>query len=154
MTYEIEIELADVVGPTVDLDWETEAVDTVVNAVLRHREKLDVNRLLAEHHAIAHIWDVSHVEDQRPDLTIEQAWEVLQECDRSWDRLNDPMLETIRHVAENLFPNPRGKAALRATLRRIERQIESLPEDECTDPAAYGSVGAQLDDIATLVKGA
>ncbi len=155
MSYKIEIELADVVGPTLDLTAETEeAVDTIIHAVLRHRETINVHQLLAEHHAIAQVWDISHIRDQRPDLTDEQAWGVLQECDRSWDRLSDPMLATIRQVAKTLFPNPRGKAALRATLQRIERQIEALPEDECTDPAAYGSVGAELDTVETLAKGA
>jgi hypothetical protein len=155
MTYEINIQLADLVGRTLDIAAETEeAIDNVIYTVLHHHETIDVNQLLAEHHAIAQVWDVSHIRDQRPDLTDEQAWEVLQECDRSWDRLSDPMLATIRQVAKNLFPNPRGKAALRATLRRIERQIEALPEDECTDPAAYGSVGVELDTLETLTKGA
>jgi|GEM_PF-3454351 len=156
MTYEIESELADVVGVRLeDLASEIEeAVDTVVHAILHHRERIDIGQLIAEHSAIALVWDAAHVRDQRPDLTNEQAWEVLQECERSWDRLNDPMLETIRQVAENLFPNPRGKAALRATLKRIERQIEALPEVECTDPAGYGCVGAELDAVATSVKGA
>ena len=63
------------------------------------------------------------------------------------------MRETIRHVAEDMFPKLKGKARLRAKLAQILSKIEGLPEDECTDPAAYGFVGAELDNVTTLVKG-
>ncbi len=78
-------------------------------------QDVDIDELLAEHQAIAIIWDIQHVKDQRPDMDDEQAWEVLQECQQCHDRLNDPMLETIRQVAERLYPQQRlerrGKAA-------------------------------------------
>jgi hypothetical protein len=115
---------------------------------------VDIDELLAGHHAIPIVWDIDHVIDQRPDLNHEQAWEVLQECQRCWERLNDPMLEIIRQLADDLFPKLTGKAALRARLAQIGKRIEALPEDGCTDPAAYGSVSAELDSVATLVKGA
>ena len=159
MTYELEIELSEPLE---------EAIDNIVGEVeealenirkyhcprLTHQIDVDIDELLAGHHAIGIVWDIEHVKDQRPDLTDSQAWEVLQECQSCWERLNDPMLETIPQVADNLFPKLKGKAALRAQLAQIERQIEALPEDECTDPAAYGSVSAELDTVATLVKGA
>ena len=51
---------------------------------------------------------------------------------------------------------PRVAVSIAHRLSRAEakRRIETLPEDECTDPAAYGSVGAELDTVATIVKGA
>jgi hypothetical protein len=155
MTYKIKITLADIIGPDVNLFWgeNEDAVNIFVHNILRRSVMIDIDQLLLDRQAIALIWEVTHVQDQRPDLSEEQAWEVLQECDRSWDRLNDPMLARISQVAENLFPNPPGKAALQATLRRLERQIEALPEDERTDPAAYGCIGAELDHLATLAKG-
>ena len=64
----------------------------------------DLDDLLANQRAIAIVWDIQHVKDQRPDLGDEQAWEVLQECQQCHERLNDPMLETIRQVADNLYP--------------------------------------------------
>ena len=67
----------------------------------------DLDEVLAEKNAIAIVWDLQHVKDQRPDLRDEQAWEVLQECQKSHERLNDPMLETIRQVADKLYPPPR-----------------------------------------------
>jgi hypothetical protein len=114
--------------------------------------EFDIYELLDEQHAIALIWDTSHVKDQRPDLTEEQAWEVLQECQSSWDRLNDPMLETIHQVAENLYPT--GKEALRRRIRSLLSQVESLPERESDNPAAYGEVAAKLDALDTAAKGA
>jgi len=159
MTYALNIELTGPLEDAIDdvLNEMEEAIDNIRKfrpERVMHQADVDIGELLAEHHAIPIVWDSQHVRDQRPDLTDEQAWEVLQECQRSWERLNDPMLETIRQVADNLFPQLKGKAALRASLARIERRIEALPEDECTDPAAYGSVAAELDTVATLVKGA
>jgi len=159
MTYTLDIELNDPLEAALDdiIGEVEEAVENIRKyhePRLMHQVDVDIDELLAEHQAIGIVWDVQHVKDQRPDLTDVQAWDVLQECQRSWERLNDPILETIRQVADNLFPKLRGKAALRAQLGRIGMRIEALPEDECTDPAAYGSVGAEIDSVATLVKGA
>jgi hypothetical protein len=148
MTYVIEIELAEVVGP--DLKKLTSEIET---AILRHRETVDIDDLLEISQAIAIVWDISHVLDQRPDLTDDQAWEVLIECQSSWDRLNDPMLETIRHVAGNLFPVRSGKAVLLKELEQIKKRIDALPDDELADPAAYGSVAVAIDDLQTAVEG-
>lgn len=159
MTYSLDIELSDPLEAAID-DITDEVADAIENIRkfrfhrVIHTAEIDIDELLAEHQAIGIVWDIQHVKDHRPDLTDEQAWEVLQECQRSWERLNDPMLEAIRQIAGDLFPQLKGKAALRAYLARIERRIEALPEDECTDPAGYGSVGAELDTVATIVKGA
>ncbi len=148
MSYKITIQLADVVGPRLnELSTEIEA------AILQHREAIDIDDLLEVHEAIAIVWDVTHVLDQRPNLTEDQAWEVLVECQRSWDRLNDPMVETIRQVADNLFRPKSDKAALLEEIERIKKRIESLPENELTDPAAYGSVAVAIDDLQASVGG-
>jgi hypothetical protein len=117
-----------------------------------HEFDIDMDEMLADNLAIGIVWDIGHVKDQRPDLTDEQAWEVLQECQSSWDRLNDPMLETIRQVAENLHPT--GKEALRRRIRALLSEVESLPERECDNPAAYGEAAAKLDALNTVAKGA
>jgi hypothetical protein len=115
---------------------------------------LDIDDLLADRWLIAIIWNVQLVLDERPDLTDDQAWTVLQGCQPHFEEATDPMRATIRQVAGELFPKPQGKEALRAVLARIERQIEALPESELTNPAEYGSVGAALDAIEAIVKGA
>jgi len=159
MTYVLDIELNEPLEAAID-DIIGEVEEAIEN-IRKYREPrlihpvdVDIGELLAEHQAIGIVWDIEHVKDQRPDLGDHQAWEVLQECQGCWERLNDPMLETIRQVADNLFPKLKGKAALRAYLARIERRIEALPEDDYSDPAAQGSVAAELDIVATIVKGA
>lgn len=159
MNYPLDIELNDPLEAAIDdiIGEVEEAIENIPRyrePRLMHQVDVDIDELLADHFAIGIIWDVHHVMDQRPDLNHEQAWKVMQQCQDAWERLNDPMLETIRQQAEDLFPKLKGKAGLRAQLARIERRIEALPEDECTDPAAYGSVSAELDTVATLVKGA
>ena len=159
MTYSFDIELNEPLEAALDdiIGEVEEAIENIRKyhePRLMHQVDVDIGELLAEHQAIGIVWDIHHVRDQRPDLSDRQAWEVLQECQGCWERLNDPMLETIRQEAGGLFPKLKGKAALRAHLARIEKRIEALPEDECTDPAAYGSVSAELDTIATLLKGA
>jgi hypothetical protein len=159
MNYSLDIELNDPLEAALD-DLILEVEEAIGNIrkshepLLIHQVDVDIDELLENHHAIGIVWDVHHVIDQRPDLNHQQVWEVLQQCQNGWERLNDPMLETIRQQADDLFPKLKGKAALRAQLARIERRIEALPDDECTDPAAYGSVSAELDAVSTLVKGA
>ena len=114
-----------------------------------HDVDVDIHDLLADHQAIAIVWDISHVKDQRPDLTEEQAWQVLQAIEH--DRFNDPMLETIRHVADNLYPI--GKESLRRRIKSLLGEVEALPDREADDPAAYGEAAAKLDAIEMNVKG-
>jgi len=157
MTYALDIELNDPLEDAIDgiiaeVEQTIENIRRYHEPRLMHTVDVDIGELLAEHHAIGIVWDIEHVKDQRPDLNHEQAWEVLQECQCCWERLNDPMLEAMRQIADNKFPKLKGKAALRAQLARIEKRIEALPEDECTDPAAYGSVSAALDAVATLAE--
>ena len=116
-----------------------------------HEFDINIDEFLTENQAIGIIWDTSHVKNRRPDLTDEQAWEVLQECRNSWDRLNDPMLETICHLAENLYPT--GKEALRRRIRSLLSEVESLPARESDNPAAYGEVAAKLDALNSSAKG-
>jgi hypothetical protein len=120
------------------------------NCIPEERE-FDIDDLLADQHAIAIVWDIQHVKDQCPELTDEQAWEVLQECQQNWERLSDPMLEMIRQVAENLYPS--SKEALRRRVRSLLSALESLPERELDNPAGYGEVAAKLDTLEAQAKG-
>lgn len=155
MTYELDIELDDPLEAAFD-DIVGEVEEAIENIRKYHKPHLvhtvdvDVHDLLADHQAIAIVWDVSHVKDQRPDLSEEQAWQVLQAVEH--DRLNDPMLETIRHVADNLYPI--GKESLRRRVKTLLGEIDALPDREADDPAAYGETAAKLDAIEMNVKGA
>ena len=46
---------------------------------------IDVHALLAPRRQIASIWSIGDVQEVRPDLTDDQAWEVLQQVERAHD---------------------------------------------------------------------
>ncbi len=125
MTYEIEIKLADVVGPTLkDLTGKTQAaVDTVINSVLCHRETIDVVRLLAEHRAIAQIWDADMLLSHYPHLTREQAWEVLQACDRTYRAEIGLTWADVDEVVDELHPDT---VDLDLNSKRVARCADAL----------------------------
>ena len=47
--------------------------------------EIDVHVLLAPRRQIASIWSIEDVQEVRPDLTDDQAWEVLQQVERAHD---------------------------------------------------------------------
>src|SRR4051794_13600103 len=93
----VETALDEIIG---EIEKAVENVRKYPPDCLMYQIDVDIDELLAEHKAIGIVWDIQHVKEQRPDLTDEQAWEVLKECERCWDRSNDPMLDTIRKEAE------------------------------------------------------
>jgi len=115
--------------------------------------EIDLEQLLAEKHMIGVSWNVRLVLDERPDLTDEQAWKVLQACQPQFEEVTDAMVQIVRDTASHFFPAPRGKDALRAYLTRIGEQIEALPECERTDPVGFRRLAGVLDAIHTSLKG-
>ena len=157
MTYTLEIDLADILERKYPHGFHAPA-DIEIGNFLEFADddwthELDVAELLAKDHSIGIIRDVQLVLDQRSDLTEDEAWKVLQLCQSHFEQVTDTVREIVRQVAESLFPKPSGKAGLRAVLARIGDRIEALPDDERTDPAAYGAVQAELDTADSLVKG-
>ncbi len=121
MTYELEIEIDDPLEETIDAIFGEieEAIETIGKyrpLQLKHTVAVDIDELLEDNRSIGIVWETQHVKDLRPDLTEEQAWEVLQACEH--DRLSDPMLETIRLFAEKLYPQKR-----KASPSRVARII-------------------------------
>jgi len=77
----------------------------------------DLEEVLADQMAIAFVWDIRQVKDQRPDLRDEQAWEVLKQCrqdQQCFDRLNDVMRELIGDAADKLYPQQRRARSSKA----------------------------------------
>jgi hypothetical protein len=78
-------------------------------------EPLDVNQhvleLLAQRHSIAAIWCTDDVRGIRPDLTEEQAWEVLQQVDNQHDAECGITWATLEVIADDLFPQPDDEEA-------------------------------------------
>ena len=64
----------------------------------------DLHQLLEQNHQIAHLWGVEDVMDVRPDLSEDQAWEVLQTCDRRKDSTMGITWDTIKIIADDLYP--------------------------------------------------
>ncbi len=73
---------------------------------MQDRYEIDVNELLAERKQIALIWGVEDVQEIRPDLNDDQAWEVLQAAERKHDATLGICWETLEFWAEDLFPEP------------------------------------------------
>jgi hypothetical protein len=82
--------------------------DTNDNPTCTNSEYLDVNRhvreLLAKHHSIAAIWCIEDVQGIRPDLSNEEAWDVLQDVDDHHDAEWGISWTTLETVADDLYP--------------------------------------------------
>jgi hypothetical protein len=68
-----------------------------------HGFDIDIYELLAHNREIAAIWCVDDVQELRPDLSEDQAWEVLQLADRRWDSEFGITWTTIEIIAQELF---------------------------------------------------
>jgi hypothetical protein len=66
----------------------------------------DIHQRLGKTFQIAHIWSVEDVMGVRPDLSKEQAWEVLQEVGHKKDSALGISWTTIAIFADALFPLP------------------------------------------------
>ena len=64
---------------------------------------LYVHSLLAKHQKIAPIWCVEDVKHVRPDLTDEQAWEVLEQIGHKHDAEYGISWQTLEDTAHMLF---------------------------------------------------
>jgi hypothetical protein len=67
-------------------------------------EPFDVHELLAKLRQIAVIWSVEDVQEMRPDLTDDQAWEVLQAVKRRHDAEIGINWLTLEAFADAIFP--------------------------------------------------
>jgi hypothetical protein len=64
---------------------------------------IDLRAQLARQHEIALIWSIHDVREVRPDLTPDQAWQVLQLCEDGHDANFGICWETLQTVATDLF---------------------------------------------------
>lgn len=64
---------------------------------------IDIHAVLAKRRQIAAIWCVEDVQEVRPDLSDDQAWEVLQYAGRHHDAEHGMTWTTLEIVAEELF---------------------------------------------------
>ena len=113
---------------------------------------LDLKSLLAKDRRIALVFDTEDVKTLRPHLDDDQAWEVLQQFEAACEDCQEPMLETIRQLADFAYPD--DKAVLRERINRLAKQVEALPDRQRSNPAAYGEAAAKLDTLEAELKGA
>jgi hypothetical protein len=64
---------------------------------------INIHELLAERKLIAALWGIEDVQEVRPDLNDEQAWQVLQYVDRNKDAELGINWLTLETMAEILF---------------------------------------------------
>lgn len=62
-----------------------------------------IRQLLEKHRKIAAIWCIEDVQEVRPDLTAQQAWEVLQEVDRHHDAEFGITWQSLQYAADEMF---------------------------------------------------
>ena len=108
-----------------------------------HEFDIDLHETLAENRQIAHIWGIGDVQDLRPDLDDDQAWQVLQDVERRLDSQYGISWDTIEIVADELFgpkPNPRWHG-------RIDLTVEGCDRDEAIEHFTGLAAGLAKDVV-------
>ena len=102
---------------------------------------IDIHEVLAQERKIAHMWGIEDVQDLRPDLDEEQAWQVLQRIWRDLDSRDGISWDTIGNTATELYgPKP-------------ERHWRGRIDVTITDTDGYGQEEAltRFRDMAELL---
>jgi hypothetical protein len=68
--------------------------------------EIDIHDALAERHAIALIWDSDQLLSHYPHLTDDQAWDVLQRCEREYKAEHGLTWDDIAEVVSEDYPDP------------------------------------------------
>lgn len=91
-----------------------------------HEAELDLEDLLLTNRMIGQFWATGDLQNIRPDLSEEQAWQVLQQADGRQNPHDPISLEVLSRIAESLFPSPptSGQRAV-----RVNRTIVTYGED-------------------------
>lgn len=127
MTYPLDIELNEPLEAALeDILSEVEAaLDNIrrhTPGQFLHPVDVDIQELLAEHQAIALVWDADMLLSTYPHLTRGQAWEVLRECERQYTAENGLTWDDVAAVVNELFPEQieaRRRAAKLAKVAQI-----------------------------------
>jgi hypothetical protein len=90
---------------------------------------LDIRDVLDEHHAIALIWDADQVLSHYPHLTKEQSFEVLRECERTYDAEHGLTWDDIGDAVARLYPDPDGFLVPDRVLR-VEKALQDYTDSD------------------------
>ncbi|HMO84058.1 MAG TPA: hypothetical protein PKC18_03960 [Lacipirellulaceae bacterium] len=72
----------------------------------RPSRQLDIHAVLESRGAIAIVWSIEDVLGVRPHLSKEQAWNVLQRCEKVHDCNYGMTWDLLESVADDLYPAP------------------------------------------------
>lgn len=95
-----------------------------------HCEPVDIRDLLNGEHAIALIWDTEQVRSHYPHLSEEQAWEILQQCERDYKGEEGLTWDDIAETVAELHPDPDG-FLMPERIARCEKAFEQYTD--CDD---------------------
>jgi len=93
-------------GATEEFNEERSRLNAAIHAASASLDgdmEIDLHEQLASRGRIALVWSIEDVQQVRPDLTDEQAWDVLQDVRRHHDAELGVNWLTLECVAENLF---------------------------------------------------
>lgn len=65
---------------------------------------IDIHELLNKKRQIAHVWSIEDVQTLRPELSDDQAWEILQSVDSRKDATVGINWDVLQHHADEIFP--------------------------------------------------
>jgi hypothetical protein len=69
-------------------------------------DDIDIHAVLAKGHQIAIVWSVQDVQQLHPDLSDEQAWQVLRDIEHNHDCNQGVTWDLIDWVASQMFSSP------------------------------------------------
>lgn len=98
-------------------------------AHLPDEHELDLHDLLAEGHAIALIWDTGMLLSHYPHLTDEQAWDVLQECERNYNSEHGLTWDDVTEVVAERYPDP-DDFLMPERIARCEKALEPYTDSD------------------------
>jgi hypothetical protein len=101
----------------------------------------DLDEALEERRQVAVIWTTDHVQEIRPNLSGDQAWEVLKTCRARWGSCQGIDWQVIEMTASELF----GPKPVRRWHGRIDVTIDEA------DGYGQGEVITRLRDMAELL---
>ena len=139
--------LAEQCGGDISMDVHT-SVDVEIADLLNrngideeHEFDIDIHEVLAQERKIAHVWGIDDVQEVRPDLDDDQAWQVLRDIEKRLDSQYGICWDTIEIVADELYgPKP-------------ERRWHGRIDVTITDTDGYGQEEAltHFRDMAGLL---
>lgn len=155
MTRHLTLNLADILGEKHPSGFHVPA-DIDLGTFLEFADDdwdhtLDLDALLADEDRVATLWSVDDVLSRRPDLSRTQAWQVLTTARDDFAR-DQCHLDFLESTANGLFPvGADAKLRLKTRLAALLAAVERLPDDGLADPARFGTMAAQIDDLEKAV---